>query len=222
MRFKIKDAIYGTIAMLTLLLLFLGWEIFEGWGITRFPRFLWEMKFLLLFMWGTLILLSYATREVCRLLRGARDGSCIDIWAEVGLPVKREVVTLMHTENALRIYNQGRIDEEHLLKELPYENIVDICEYTEREIIEKKKSTVGRMVLGGFIAGDAGLVLGYLDSQNPKLKNKVTNFLLLHYRNYRNCDAVSSMLFVIDSNHTWGLFGFKERFYAKGVKQGRV
>lgn len=52
---------------------------------------------------------------------------------------------------------------------------------TEKEIIEKNKSVVGRAVVGTFIAGPIGSIVGGMSGVGNKKKNKSYRTLIINY-----------------------------------------
>lgn len=201
------------------------WDVFYNLGI---PYFLHNfsfgrnlMMYLLLFAFMTIciLLLICSSQRIHYLGKGAQEGSHIDARVAIGASVAGQIVTLFHSEDSLCVYTCGMQDEQNLIKRIPYKQIVDVESFTEKELLEKKKSTVGRMVVGGLLMGDIGALIGYLDAQNPKIKEKETQYLLLHYLNYDNAEQVSTIAFSMDPNITWGLHNFIQKFSEHGVKR---
>lgn len=57
---------------------------------------------------------------------------------------------------------------------IPLCNILDAIVTTEKEVVDKSKSVIGRGVLGGAIFGPAGLILGGMSGIGTKQKKETT------------------------------------------------
>lgn len=67
------------------------------------------------------------------------------------------------------------------LFKVPLEKIIDTAMITEKEIVEKGKSVVGRGLLGGSIFGPAGLILGGLSGVGKKSKTEYTKIYIVSF-----------------------------------------
>lgn len=59
--------------------------------------------------------------------------------------------------------------------------ITSIGAFTEKEILEKSKSVVGRGIIGGMVLGPVGAIIGGISGTQKKQKNAVRLFLVLNY-----------------------------------------
>jgi hypothetical protein len=64
---------------------------------------------------------------------------------------------------------------------IPLENVIDTLLTTEKEVIEKSKSVIGRGVVGGLVFGPAGLLLGGLSGIGKKNKVEKSKVYIVSY-----------------------------------------
>ncbi len=67
------------------------------------------------------------------------------------------------------------------LFKIPLENVIDTLLTTEKEVVEKNKSVVGRGVVGGLVFGPAGLLLGGLSGIGKKNKVEKSKIYIVSY-----------------------------------------
>lgn len=65
---------------------------------------------------------------------------------------------------------------------LKYDQITGINAITEKEILEKNKSVVGRAVLGGVLLGPLGAILGGMSGIGSKEKTDTHYFIVINYK----------------------------------------
>lgn len=80
---------------------------------------------------------------------------------------------------------------------IPLENIVECGFVTEKEVISADKSVVGRGLVGGFLFGPAGLVLGGMSGIGSKKKEKTIGLFVITYLSPRSPGELKS--FVLDT-----------------------
>lgn len=76
---------------------------------------------------------------------------------------------------------------------LPLEKLTDVRLETEKEIIEKSKSVVGRAALGTIVAGPLGAVIGGMSGIGSKKKDKEKVILTVDYTD-------GSLIFIADKH----------------------
>lgn len=67
------------------------------------------------------------------------------------------------------------------LFKIPLENVIDALLTTQKEVINKDKSVIGRGLVGGLIFGPAGLILGGLSGVGKKSKAEWTKIYIVSY-----------------------------------------
>lgn len=67
------------------------------------------------------------------------------------------------------------------LFKIPLENVIGTMLTTEKEIIEKSKSVIGRGVVGGLVFGPAGLLLGGLSGIGKKSRVEKSRVYIVSY-----------------------------------------
>ena len=67
------------------------------------------------------------------------------------------------------------------LFKIPLENIIETMVISQKEIVEKNKSAVGRGLVGGLIFGPAGLILGGLSGVGTKTKAEYNKVYIVSY-----------------------------------------
>ncbi|WP_410769578.1 hypothetical protein [Fontibacillus sp. BL9] len=67
------------------------------------------------------------------------------------------------------------------LFKIPLENVIDTILTTQKEIMEKDKSVIGRGVVGGLLFGPAGLLLGGLSGIGKKSATEYTKIYIVSY-----------------------------------------
>lgn len=67
------------------------------------------------------------------------------------------------------------------LFKIPLENVMDTFLTTQKEIMEKDKSVIGRGVVGGLLFGPAGLLIGGLSGIGKKSVTEYTKIYIMSY-----------------------------------------
>lgn len=88
---------------------------------------------------------------------------------------------------------------------LKYEQIIGINVVSEKEIIEKGKSTVGRAVVGGVLLGPLGAIVGGMSGIGTNKTNKTTYYMVINYKSQDEEVKVLSFEIVGASLH-WSSF----------------
>jgi len=65
---------------------------------------------------------------------------------------------------------------------LKYENILNIASVSEKDIIEKNKSTVGRAIVGGVVLGPLGAIVGGMSGIGTNKGNQVNYYTVINYQ----------------------------------------
>lgn len=78
---------------------------------------------------------------------------------------------------------------------LAFEKLTNIGILTDREILEKQKSVVGRAVVGGLLLGPLGSIVGGMSGIGSKKKSTLRNFLVI---NYMSCGVPNVLTFECD------------------------
>ncbi len=65
---------------------------------------------------------------------------------------------------------------------LKYEQITGITCTTEKEIIEKSKSVVGRAAIGGVLLGPLGAIVGGMSGVGNKQQKKTSYYMIINYK----------------------------------------
>lgn len=103
-----------------------------------------------------------------------------------GLNLKDEYATLRLSVNGEQLLIEERVmkgfrERTDATYRIPLQNIIAVEEVTEKELIEKNKSAIGRGVAGGLIFGPAGLVLGGLSGIGKKKGIKKSRLFVISY-----------------------------------------
>lgn len=80
-----------------------------------------------------------------------------------------------------RLVIKGKFSNTHEIN-LKYEQITGITCTTEKEIIEKSKSVVGRAAMGGVLLGPLGVIIGGMSGVGNKQQNKTTYYMIINYK----------------------------------------
>lgn len=78
---------------------------------------------------------------------------------------------------------------------LPYDKIVGVIQTSEKEIVEKSKSVLGRAVLGGVLLGPLGAVVGSVSGTGKKVKTTTSLFVVINYKPSLNDDEIKVISF---------------------------
>ncbi|MFD1179204.1 hypothetical protein ACFQ3W_23325 [Paenibacillus puldeungensis] len=84
---------------------------------------------------------------------------------------------LMITEHKMQGFKKVVVN----MFKIPLENIVDTVITTQREIVDKQKSVIGRGIVGGVIFGGAGLILGGMSGIGSKKKTQISDVYIVSY-----------------------------------------
>lgn len=90
---------------------------------------------------------------------------------------ERRIVKVYLLPEALLI----RQESDDKSAELPYTRIKDAQVVTEKEIIEKSKSVVGRAMIGGLFLGGLGATVGAISGVGTKQQVNENQFLVINY-----------------------------------------
>ncbi len=87
----------------------------------------------------------------------------------------------------LTLQNDGKLKiEQRLFKNksvyLAYNQITNAGRITEKEIIEKSKSVVGRAAAGGLLLGPLGAIVGGMSGTGTKTKTKYETYFVINYK----------------------------------------
>ncbi|WP_252248769.1 hypothetical protein [Clostridium sp. ZBS20] len=122
--------------------------------------------------------------------------------------------------DGIESYNKGTavslsMEENHLIMEarvykkppihLKYEQITGINVISEKEVIEKSKSTFGRAVVGGVLLGPLGAIIGGISGVGNKKISEKHYYLILNYKSQFDEIKVLSFEIVGASLH-WSSF----------------
>ena len=92
---------------------------------------------------------------------------------------------------------------------LQLEQITGVEVISEKDIIEKSKSTVGRAVVGGVVLGPLGAIIGGMSGIGNKKKSETHYFMVVNYKSKDEEIKILSFEIVGASLH-W--FSFVEEF----------
>lgn len=103
-----------------------------------------------------------------------------------GLPIKSRdaQIELTFDENQFIIVEKGFEGFKSVAKttfSIPLKNILDTLLVSEKELVEKGKSAIGRGVVGGVLFGPAGLILGGLSGVGNKRGYKRNYLYVVSY-----------------------------------------
>ncbi|KEI92231.1 hypothetical protein [Clostridium botulinum] len=88
---------------------------------------------------------------------------------------------------------------------LKFEQITGVNVISEKDIIEKSKSTVGRAVAGGVLLGPLGAIIGGMSGIGNKQKSETHYFIVVNYKSREEEIKVLSFEIVGASLH-WSSF----------------
>jgi hypothetical protein len=102
-----------------------------------------------------------------------------------GLPVDEKAeIHLEFDQDFFIVEEIGRKGfKSHVINEykIPLNNIMDTTLTTQKELIERQKSVIGRGVVGGFLFGPAGLILGGMSGIGSKQKTKHNDIYVISF-----------------------------------------
>lgn len=88
---------------------------------------------------------------------------------------------------------------------LRFEQITGVTVVSEKDVIEKSKSTVGRAVVGGVLLGPLGAIVGGMSGIGNKVKSSTKYFMVINYKSREEELKVLSFEIVGASLH-WSSF----------------
>ena len=74
---------------------------------------------------------------------------------------------------------------------LGYEKIINANVITEKEIIEKNKSVIGRAIVGGVLIGGLGSIVGAMSGLNKKQKAEKHYYMVINYKSEEKIKTLS-------------------------------
>jgi len=87
-------------------------------------------------------------------------------------------------------------------KLLKYDTIKKVCFFTEKEIVEKSKSVIGRAVVGGALLGPLGAVVGGVSGVGDKKKTQTDGYIEITYGE----EEKAILLKVVGASLGWSKF----------------
>lgn len=88
---------------------------------------------------------------------------------------------------------------------LKFEQITGVNVVSEKDIIEKSKSTVGRAIVGGVLLGRLGAIIGGMSGIGNKQKSEMHYYMVINYKSKNEEIKVLSFEIVGASLH-WSSF----------------
>ncbi|NOW02487.1 hypothetical protein [Clostridium beijerinckii] len=88
---------------------------------------------------------------------------------------------------------------------LKFEQVTGVRVVSEKEIIEKSKSAVGRAIVGEVLLGPLGAIVGGISGIGTQKENKTHNFIVINYKSKDDEIKVLSFEIVGSSLH-WSSF----------------
>lgn len=87
---------------------------------------------------------------------------------------------------------------------LSYEKIINANVITEKEIIEKNKSVIGRAIVGGVLIGGLGAVVGAMSGLGKKQKSEKHYYMVI---NYKIEEEIKTLSFeIVGASLHWDIF----------------
>ena len=106
---------------------------------------------------------------------------------------------------------------------LQLEQITGAVVISEKDIIEKSKSTVGRAVVGGVVLGPLGAIIGGMSGIGNKKKNETHYFMVVNYKSKDEEIKVLSFEIVGASLHWYSFVEeFRKRIPVKKVIEKEI
>lgn len=90
---------------------------------------------------------------------------------------------------------------------LNYEQITSVAVITEKEILEKDKSVIGRAVIGGVLLGSLGAIVGSISGVGTKKYTVRKFFFVVNYRPSNNPKEIKVLSFeIVGASLHWDSF----------------
>lgn len=91
------------------------------------------------------------------------------------------IVNITADDNNDRLIIKGKFSNIQEVN-LKYEQITGITCTTEKEIIDKNKSVVGRAAIGGVLLGPLGAIVGGMSGVGNKQQKKTRYYMIINYK----------------------------------------
>lgn len=118
---------------------------------------------------------------------------------------KGEAVRVSLNKEIESLTVESRIGKDKSKVNLKYDQITAANVITEKEIIEKSKSTVGRAVAGGVLLGPLGAIVGGMSGIGNKVNSKLKYYMIINYKSREDDIKILSFEIVGASLH-WDSF----------------
>ena len=102
---------------------------------------------------------------------------------------------------------------------LNYAQIINIEGISDKEIVEKNKSTVGRAAIGGLILGPLGAIVGGISGIGSNKSNKVNYYTVINYESQGEIKVLSFMVIGFSS---WSEFIWSVRHRIKEDESDKI
>lgn len=90
---------------------------------------------------------------------------------------------------------------------LDYNQIVNAGLVTDRDVIEKNKSVIGRAAIGGLLIGPLGAIIGGISGTGNKKTTIGKNYIVINYRPSQSPDDIKAISFeIVGASLHWDSF----------------
>ncbi|WP_286149563.1 MULTISPECIES: hypothetical protein [Bacillota] len=86
------------------------------------------------------------------------------------------------------------------------QNIINVSVVTDKDIVEKSKSVLGRAAIGGLLIGPLGAIVGGISGTGNKVKNKYTYYMVINYKSEIDNEIKVISFKIVDGSLKWSKF----------------
>lgn len=89
---------------------------------------------------------------------------------------------------------------------IKFNQIIDVDVVTDKEIIEKSKSVLGRAVVGNLVLGPLGAIVGGMSGIGNKKKSKLSHYIVLNYKSTLEDEVKVISFEIVGGSLKWDKF----------------
>ena len=117
---------------------------------------------------------------------------CFNFFHADGIPhfPNRFSIRVTFLDNEQKIEFKSRVNKKSQPAYIRYEQVVNYETYTDKEIIEKQKSVLGRAAIGGLFLGSLGSIIGGASGIGTKKEVNNTRYVIINYKSSQDPEEI--------------------------------
>lgn len=120
---------------------------------------------------------------------------CFNFFHADGIPhfPNRFSIRVTFLDNEQKIEFKSRVNKKSQPAYIRYEQVVNYETYTDKEIIEKQKSVLGRAAIGGLFLGSLGSIIGGVSGVGTKQETNDRSYVVINYKSSQDTNEIKAL-----------------------------